>query len=120
MSRLRITLAKSEVDREVATRLAEAERSVRSALQTSDQHSKQKRNAAATPPSDAERLEQIRSRKVSRDLHRVLQTISDVRRVHSRFSQDAEIVRVATKPRAPEEVKTSKPVPAPIQTDVSE
>lgn len=81
MSRFRVHNSNSEIDREVASRLDEAERAIKRALGACENYDRSKRGLEERPVRQ-------RVRKVGRDLLRVLSTISEVRKVHSSFEED--------------------------------
>jgi len=68
-------VSKESIDKKVSAHLKEAERVVLDALRDCGQHEK----------SVVERLEKLRTRKVARDLKRILASIMDVRKVNRSF-----------------------------------
>ena len=76
MGRLRATLARSSLDREIAQRLDEAERALSSALRFCE--------SQKVPPG----VETLRRRRVLRDLERALQAVSSVGSVSPRFDMN--------------------------------
>lgn len=71
MSRLRIQLSKSEIDRKVASSVTDVERILLSALRDCDRYMRSTKNP----------VEATRARGVIRDLKKVLGAVSGVRRV---------------------------------------
>ena len=94
MSRLRASLAQSDLDREVQSRLARAAREVRQALALCD---KAKREGT--------RQEAYRARRVRRDLMNVLGSMESVRRATPLYDEEP--------PVRPPPVKVEKEAPKP-------
>lgn len=90
MSRLRIRLAKSEIDRKVASALDQAERILLSALRDTDRYIHE-----VNDPSEA-----ARAKGVLRDLKKTLAAMGDVRRIHPLYMEGPEPVQ-ETKPSPP-------------------
>lgn len=76
MGRLRATLARSSLDREIAQRLNEAERALLAAMKFCE--------SQKVPPG----VETLRRRRVLRDLERALQVVSSVGSVAPRFDMN--------------------------------
>jgi hypothetical protein len=91
MSRLRAQLSRSEIDRKVATALSGVERTVLSTLQECHQYARSVGNP----------LEAARTKRVVRDLEKVLGALSGVRRVSPVYDADDK------------DLQSSEPTPKP-------
>lgn len=106
MSRYRIRSATIEIDRQIAEELVLAEKFVLRAIRSCELHDR----------SAEERSEKLRTRKVARDLKRVLATLSEVGRVANPFAV-ADTAKAPIEPLKkipkPKKVETEKKIPAP-------
>lgn len=100
MSRLRATLSESPVDKAIAAKVAEAQRTLQGALQLFDYR---------TEPHPGKRRRML---GVRRDLEQALGALSSVRRIGSLYDMDDPDLNPASPPRqAP-----PKPVPVVVAT----